>query len=373
MSRPPPDVVIPEGNPPAAASGGRPEPVLVLLHIPKTAGMTLATILHAHYGGGFVGGVGGDRRVPPHKRAPNVFSRFEHVDAGLRAAAKESTRVVAAHITFGLQDRLPADARWITVLREPVERTLSQYYFFVRPPGKRTAAGAGFVPPWLPPPSPGLTLEECLTGRGYIPDNLQTRMLCGLVSPYDPLPSHALEEAKRNLRDRFEFVGTTERFEEFLALLNLEFGWPTIAYKRSNANPNRPRKDDLPADVRRLVEERNALDSELHAYAGELLAEALGQVGPELELEVEVIRRAEAERHVPDVSATGVRSLPLEARARLALKEAELAESRLRIKRLNARLEWQAEDVSAEGAPASGRRGVARMRTFLFRRPRGGA
>ena len=335
------DVALPEGEQPAAVPGERAEPLLVLLHIPKTAGMTLASILHAHYGEAFIGGVGGDRRMPPEKRPPNVFSRFEYLDEGLREAAGESTRALAAHITFGLRDRLPADARWFTVLREPVERTLSQYYFYVRPPGKRRGAGAGFVPPWLPPPSPELTLEECLSERGYIPDNLQTRMLCGLVSPYDPLPPDALEQAKGNLRERFAFVGTTERFEEFLALLNLELGWPTIAYRRSNANPKRPWKGDLPDDVLRIVEERNALDRELHAYAGELLAGALEQAGPELEDELDVIRRAEAQRHEGEVSAVAVRSLPVEARVRLALKEAELAEARLRIKRLNARLKWR--------------------------------
>src|SRR5262249_14814536 len=176
------------------------------------------------------------------------------------------------------------------------------------------------------PPSPELTLDECLTERGYIPDNLQTRMLCGLVSPYDPLPADAVEQAKRNLRDGFAYVGTTERFEEFLALLNVELGWPTVAYKRSNANPKRPKKDDLPPDVRRLVEERNALDSELYAYAAELQAEALGRRGPELADELDVIRRAEAWRRDHDDSTPASRALPVEARVALALKEAELAE-----------------------------------------------
>jgi hypothetical protein len=317
--------------------GDRTEPLLVLLHIPKTAGMTLATVLQSHYGDAFVGGRGEGRWTAAGKRAPNVFSRFDHVDERLRSiAAKRRVHVLAGHITFGLSDRLPTDARYVTVLRDPVERTLSHYYFLVRPPAKRGGlAGAGFVPPWLPEPSPELTLDECLTERGYIPDNLQTRMLCGLVSPYDPLPEGALEQAKDNLRDRFVYVGTTERFEEFLALLNLELGWPTVAYKRSNLNRDRPRGDDLPPDVLRLVEDRNALDRELHAYAGELLAEALAQAGPELAVEAEVLRRAgEARRN--GASALD-RSWPVEARVQLALKEGELAEAQLRIKRLRAR------------------------------------
>jgi hypothetical protein len=315
----------------------RGDPLLVFVHIPKTAGMTLATILQRHYGDACLGGPGEGRHESPEERAPNVFSRFEHVDARLRAAAEPSVRAVAGHITFGLADRLPANSRYLTVLRDPVERTLSHYYFLVRPPAKQAGrAGIGFVPPWLPPPRSDLSLDEALSERSYIPDNLQTRMLCGLVSPFDPLPADGLASAKHNLRDRFAFVGKTEQFEEFLALLNLELGWPTVAPMRSNLNSDRPRRADVDPELLQLAEERNALDRELHAYAGELLAESLAQVGPELAVEVEVLRRAEAERQngTPELD----RSWPVEARVTLAVKEAELAEASLRIKRLRSRL-----------------------------------
>ena len=53
-------------------------------------------------------------------------------------------------------------------------------------------------------------------------------MLCGIVSPWDELPADALQRAKENLA-AFDFVGTTERFDEFVALLNIALGWPTVA------------------------------------------------------------------------------------------------------------------------------------------------
>jgi hypothetical protein len=332
-----------------AARRMSPESLLVLLHIPKTAGMTLQKILQYHYGDAFQGaGKPRGRHAPPHQRTPNVFSRFEHADTRLREiAAKPGVRAVSGHITFGLHDRLPPDARYITILRDPVERTLSQYYFHVRPHAEAgKAARRDLAPPWLPPPSSELTLEECLTERGYIPDNLQTRMLCGLVSPYDPLPPRALEQALHNLRERFAFVGTTERFEEFLALLNLELGWPTVAYTRSNANATRLRKEDLSAGLLRVVEERNALDRELHACAAQLLAEALEGAGPELELEVEVLRGAEklceARQNGNEAAfVDAIRSLPVNARIELALEKAELAGAQFRIGTLENRLKWQ--------------------------------
>jgi hypothetical protein len=156
-------------------------------------------------------------------------------------------------------------------------------------------------------------------------------MLCGLLSPYDPLPSDALEQAKRNLEERFAYVGTTERFPELLALMNLELGWPTVAYRRSNANPARRAPGDLPPETLALVEERNALDRELHAHAGALLDEAGRRHGAELAEEVEVLLLAEQRRRAKD--PVDVRSLPVDARVELALKEGEVADARLRARR----------------------------------------
>jgi galactose-3-O-sulfotransferase len=327
----------------APRSGSLAEPLLVLLHIPKTAGMTLAGILQYVYGDAFRGGVGESRFLPDSRRMPNVFSRPEHVEGRLRSLRKKGTvRALSGHLTLGWADRLPANSRWVTVLRDPVERTLSQYYYFVDPPSRRSGRpGAGFVPPWLPAPSPSLTLDEALTERGYIPPNLQTRMICGLVSPYDPLPDGALEQAKRNLDERFAYIGTTERFTEFLALLNLELGWPTVAYRRSNTNPKRPKQEDLPAETRRLVEERNELDRELHAHAVSMLERAFSRRGAVLAEEAEVLRLAEQRRRSKETRDP--RSLPVEARVELALREGELAEARLQTRRAKSKARYRPE------------------------------
>jgi hypothetical protein len=310
--------------------GTRPVPLLVFIHIPKAAGTTLANLLRIHYPDGF-------------HRGTSVFAGVEQVEEPLRAlAADSSTRAVSGHLTFGLRDRLPPDARYLTMLRDPVERTLSHYsflvrYFFARARSTPDVKGAGLVAPWLPAPSDAPTLDECIAEGSYIPDNLQTRMLCGLVSPFDELPLDALDQARHNLRDGFAFVGTTERFEEFLALLNIELDWPTVAFKRYKENTRRLGKEQLPVETLRAVEERNALDRELHAYAGELLEEALERAGPELDAEVEVLRRAAARRHgsAGEVegarSGTAIRSLPVEARVELAIKEGELARAELRM------------------------------------------
>jgi hypothetical protein len=285
-------------------------------------------ILRHHYRGGAFRGGG------------NVFARWEEIEDRLRdIAAQECIRAVGGHLTFGLAERLLPDSRYIAILRDPVERTLSHHHVLFRSrPDRVPGPGVqrtGLIRARMPPAPPGLTVAEAIAPRGYILDNLQTRMLCGLESPYEDLPGDALDHAKAILRERFAYVGTTERFDEFLALLNIDLGWPAMAMKRSRRYEGRTRREDLSADDLRLIEERNLLDRDLHAYAGDLLGATLDAAAPELASEVEVIREA-TRRFAAEqpVLPAEVRALPVEARVALALGETALARSEVQARKL---------------------------------------
>jgi hypothetical protein len=298
-------------------------PPLVFVHIPKTGGTTLKAVLRCHYGSGFT------RINTSGAHDPDVLR--ERVRT---AVARPGLRVAQGHITLGVRDLLPVGARYAVILRDPIERTLSEYHHLVTRVGR-------WRHDWLPAPSPGLTLAECLGEGSYIPGNLQTRMLCGMISIHEPLAPDALELAKGNLRDLFSYVGTTERFEEFLALLNVELRWPTLAYEAARVAPGRLRKGDLAAAQRRPVEEANVLDRELHEYAGELLALSLKQAGPELDAELDVLRRAQS--RLREAGTRSFRpdrergSLPVQARAELAVKEWQLLQAESEINALEKR------------------------------------
>lgn len=292
---------------------------LVFVHVPKAAGSTFTAVLRHHYpGAAFDGGI-------------NVFQRFEQAAPRLEAAAaRPELRAISAEVTFGLAERHLPDAGYVTILREPVERTLSQFWFF------KAGRGAGLIPPDLPAPQPSLTVAEALEA-GYLLDNLQTRLLCGIVSPSDPLPANALEQAERTLAERFFRVGTTEHFDAFLALLNVELGWPTVPYRRTQVNRDNRSRETLTAQELRLVEDANALDRQLYGFARQLLEDAVAAAGDEVETELEVLRRAQPlERRgrkgeAPD--AATIRALPVDARVALALKESELGRTRGRLSR----------------------------------------
>ncbi len=346
----------------------------MFLHIPKTGGGTFGPWLELHCRPGCFFRVG------------NALSRPDQFEARLPVLARTTgVEVVAGHFPFGQHERLPRPARYLTLLRNPVERTLSHYHHLMKivPAG---TTKAGLNPHWLPAPPAGLSLSDCLVEGGYIPPNLQTRMLCGLRSLDEQLPRGALERAKENLSN-FAFVGTIERLEEFLALMNVRLGWATLVYTRAGTNPLRPPRADVPSEQVELLEEQNALDSELYRHATGLLDSAVERAGPDLEVELDVLRRAQrAAAGESDDSWEGAPApctAEVSSRVRLAATETELRRTalelesaRLRVDQLTdaveqqatrlERLEARADDYKAKLHAARSARGSLRPRASVI-------
>jgi Sulfotransferase family len=200
--------------------------------------------------------------------------------------------VMVGHVPYGLyREYLPADARYMTFLRDPVDRVLSHYYRHrPRKQSKRELPGrvsGGKITT--------ASLEEALAEPPLAElSNLATRFLCSDPSPMGELPPSALEEAKANLR-KFVFVGIQERFEESIVLLQRTLGLGLVPYLNRHIGIDRPALDEIPAAQRRLIEKCNRLDAELYAFASDLFDDALPAADASFTTDVETLRRLSAE------------------------------------------------------------------------------
>ena len=262
-----------------------PKPLLLFVHIPKTAGTTLRTVLTMNEPGArsravgnvFKGGGGISQTVIPRLREGKLPDLTK-------------VRLVRGHVPLGVRDfyerHLPEgrELRCFTFLREPTERTLS-HFFAIRAEGR--AYG-------LVPLGPDSTLDDALAG-GYVHDNLQTRMLSGLAEPFGEVDDDMLERAKRNLTEGLVFFGLTERFDESLVLARQRLGLRTILYRSSRVNTGRPRGDDIPADLRDAAERCNHYDIALYAYAKELFDEAPEHGQLDFQIDLAALRAIDAQ------------------------------------------------------------------------------
>lgn len=259
------------------------DPVLIFVHVPKAGGTTLHTILARQYAPAAT-----YRLDIQH---PGELQRFLELPPEARARI----RCLRGHLPFGLHTQLPRPPHYITLLRDPVERFLSQYRHCLRAP--ENAARLGF------PPERSRSLEAYLDleieRRGL---NFQTRFLCGAFdrthpeAPYPPLPADALARACDHLDRHILLAGPVDRFDEFLVLAQRLLGWRRLAYLRRNVDPDRgngeapdPRPETL-ARIRAL----HAADEALVAHARARFDRLVAAQGPDFTRAVLGLRRWDA-------------------------------------------------------------------------------
>jgi len=273
---------------PAGATDGSPaRQLLLFVHVPKAAGTTVTRLLRTaepktwHTANVFKGG-GGVALEPQYEQI--VEKIREHADA----------RFLHGHTPIAIHSFMPDDwqVRYVTFLRNPVERALSHYFRQVElaGAGRRSGSQTNELQPITDVP-----LEQRFSGVQYVPDNLHTRMLCGLPRPFGDVTEEMLELAKENLRTRFAVVGLVERIDESLVILLKRLGIESYQFRGEHrVNSRRPRAEDVPQDVQEIAERANRFDVELYRYALELFAEAPELAAPGFDEEVEELREAQA-------------------------------------------------------------------------------
>lgn len=240
-----------------SGQGLHPRP-LIFLHVPKAAGSTLEAFICGHYAGGRWFRFTGDLEN---------FREFR----GMSAAERGAIDLFTGHVRFGVHVWLDEPATYVTMLRDPVERVVSYYYYVLRSPEHHLHAALR---------ASGASLHEFVRDRMcFEVDNDQVRWL-NTVPHLEVGPGRVtrqmLEEAKHNLAERVAAFGLAERFDESLEHFCERFGWERGVVERRNATADRPRLEQIPEPTIALIRETNALDVELYEFAAGLFGERTG-------------------------------------------------------------------------------------------------
>ena len=243
------------------------EEAVIFLHIPKTAGTTLNRLIEWEY------------PLFQMYSVDPVFFRWSasHLRR-LPPRRLEKTRMFKGHMLFGLHEILPQPATYITVLRDPIDRVMSAFYFM---------HSYKLHPLYWKFRREKWTLEDFV--RRLPRDNVQCKIVAG-AEYNSPCTEEIFEQAKENLFRHFSMVGLSERFEESLALMKLRFGWKLWRYSSFNVTRARPKKADLSQTTLDLIAAKNSFDLALYECAANIFQTAInthaaevGQITRELE------------------------------------------------------------------------------------------
>jgi hypothetical protein len=250
--------------------------LIIFLHVPKTAGTTMLHILNRVYAM--------ERRCLLYPDQTPIAESL----AALNADQKLKLQLLAGHVRFGVDKVFTQEARYFTILRDPVERIISTYHHIRREyrVGFRSALHEKAISSTLHEYIVYLstTINQC---------NGMTFQMAGDHTNFDKLrrndegrlpdvPAEAFDIAKHNLATRFDVVGLTERFDESLILLKNTFGWRNIYHYDRNTTSQTERVVLLPETIE-LIKQTNQLDMDLYAFGKQLFEKQVTAQGPSFE------------------------------------------------------------------------------------------
>ncbi len=270
--------------------------VAYYLHIPKTAGTSLNAVLESYFDLDTIFQGKSWQSLILHK--PKNFSKI-HFFSG--------------HFGYGLHRILKKKPVFFTMLRDPIQRTISDYYHIRRDPTfwhDNRIYSTKSITNLLDDPQKGKMFFDIQTRYIGLDPNVisitkpwdiksinQFRIREVLAATAKKISNEKLlSNAKKHLSE-FEFFGLAEKFEESMFLLFYTFGWkPITSVWTLNVSQNRKDIADLQLNTNsrssvlindnpKLIEKIqscNKLDIELYGYAKQLFEQRYNQMIQEL-------------------------------------------------------------------------------------------
>ncbi len=253
---------------------------IYFFHIAKTAGTTLTSYLDEQFA---------NEDIMPAKRWEEAYDVFTQDDLQLGAHPFDKYKLIRGHFYYGIYHQLSAKPRYLTMLRDPVEHTISSFNHLMNDYEQNPKHVHEVI-------NKNDTLKSVYKNpkKSAFYTDQQVRVLAQDIDMLKmtvnqfgtELKGHTTEElnigtnkvdhsdlvvATKHL-DSFEFVGITELFQESLLVLADKFEWtPKRDDSQLMVNKGRPETSSLDEDLIETIEKHHQLDYLIYEEARKLL------------------------------------------------------------------------------------------------------
>jgi hypothetical protein len=247
----------------AAVSADPAQPPIIFIHIPKTAGTAFSYYLKSNCG------------------APDRIVEAFYGDYSIYDGVENASLILGHTIYREMAARFP-EASFVTWLRHPLKRVISQYKSWHNPNNLhehwKSNSQRDFEHIYF---TQNASFEEfALSDDIRLLNNIvnvQTGVLSSLGSPHHR--RRILESAKENLERHFRFFGIVEQFNDSIKLFQSAFDWQA-EFEDLEISANRSRQQAIQPSDRAIdrIMQRNDLDMELYEFACTLLNRRLAEL-----------------------------------------------------------------------------------------------
>ena len=163
---------------------------------------------------------------------------------------RNQIKLLIGHVDYGIHRQFNGGAKYITFLREPIERTISHYYFIKGNQKHRYHEAAQ-----------KMNINEfILSGIRPRMNNCLTMMISGLNPPYGKCKEEMLEIAYRNIKQNYLSIGFICQLAESVEDLAEKMQWSRMDISKCNVTRNKPEIQSLSCETIKIIRQYNKMD-----------------------------------------------------------------------------------------------------------------
>lgn len=228
-------------------------PNILFLHLSKTAGVSLRRALISNYQEENILQV--YIKSDPNKDFNETMKRY--IEHRYSLEKIKSTKLFIGHCAYGIHKMFEQKFDYITMVREPVDRIISHYYYSLKTdPNVKVQYSC---------------LEDYIENRTNI-HNWMTKRISNTE-----LTDGDLDLAKENLMHNIAFCGITEMYQETLIMLRKMYGL-SLDNIVANKNKDRQLTESIDPKIINRIKEIHYKDLELYEFAKALFIEKFKKI-----------------------------------------------------------------------------------------------
>jgi|GEM_PF-1913962 len=273
-------------------------PLIIFLHIAKTAGMSLNAMLFRQFQQKILAGSvpGATQSRSGMYRLPEVATFY----ASHSADRKKEFQACIGHNFFGLHKLIDRQCSYVSLIRDPIDRCISTYNYLLQ---------TELIPR-------STSFEEFVELELVICNSFQTRQICGstsldLTADFDPgtlMTKSSVTEnrpvemfdyivARHNIQRHFLLCAPSERFDEVTLVLARIFGWAPkdVVQPKINVTDRTIQRNEIPAKLLTHLQHQNRYDEKLYRFVTARFDKLVKSLGVEFQHDLERLREHSAE------------------------------------------------------------------------------